>query len=114
MKNLNLNFYLTCALFQILKLASVGGIKPLHLISTLSVFEPTQCGFKITEKTKLGNGQHLMGGYAQSKWVADKLAFSAHAAGVPTSIYRLGYVSASSTTGASNELDSFNMIVRGM
>jgi thioester reductase-like protein len=75
-------------MFQIYTLASSGKkLKPVHYISTLSIFEPNAL-FPISEATSLGSGEYLRGGYAQSKWVADKISQNACKAGIPVSIYR--------------------------
>lgn len=41
----------------------------------------------------------LNGGYAQSKWVAEKLITEARKRGIPCNIYRPGYIGGNSVTG---------------
>lgn len=47
----------------------------------------------------------ITGGYAQSKWVAEKLVTIARSRGLPVSIYRPGRIAGHSQTGASNKND---------
>lgn len=53
----------------------------------------------IPETFNLNFDVPLHGGYAQSKWVAEKLLMNAKEDGYPITIYRLGRVTVSSTTG---------------
>lgn len=99
----------------ILKLASQTKIKPVHLISTLDVFPltPAENVKIIYEGDNLERGQELVNGYAQSKWVAEKLAKIARSRGIPVSIYRPGRISGHSQTGFSNPDDLFFRLIRG-
>jgi thioester reductase-like protein len=54
----------------------------------------------------------LAGGYSQSKWVAERMAFAARDRGLPVSIYRLGTVSGDSRNGKSNPADFMNALMR--
>src|SRR5262249_21711943 len=44
--------------------------------------------------------EQLSTGYAESKWVAEVMVRRAHAAGVPTAVYRVGWVIGDGRTGA--------------
>jgi len=60
---------------EVLRLASLIKVKPVHYVSTLSVF-PAQSDSEVQvfrEKDYLEHGEILESGYAQSKWVAEKL-----------------------------------------
>jgi|GEM_PF-508008 len=88
---------------EVLRLASQIKVKPVHYISTLSVLSSdshNQVGIPY-------------GGYAQTKWVAEKLVTSAHERGIPTNIYRLGRVSGHSTTGVCNPNDRLYRMIKG-
>lgn len=92
---------------QILKLASKNKLKPVHYISTLAVFESDfYRGMKdIKEDDFLDQYKGLIDGYAQSKWVAEKLIKIAQKRGIPITIYRPGQISGDSKTGVSNTND---------
>ena len=45
------------------------------------------------------HAEHLLGGYAQSKWVAEKLVTLARSRGLPVAIYRPGRITGHSQTG---------------
>ncbi|KAH8172608.1 AMP-binding enzyme domain-containing protein [Sarocladium implicatum] len=76
---------------EILRLASQGRPKVLHLISTISTL-PKHMGFEFTEK-------ELEYGYGTSKFLAEKMVAAARWRDAQATIYRLPYVTASSTTG---------------
>lgn len=87
---------------EVVRLAAHGRIKPLHYVSTLSVFShiPALQDQPILEDELLDeHAQHLLGGYAQSKWVAEKLVTIARSRGLPVTIYRPGRISGHSQTG---------------
>jgi thioester reductase-like protein len=83
----NLKYFEVVKCFQVYKLASHLKWKHVHYISTLSVFEPNATS-PVTEQSKLGSAVYLRGGYSQSKWVSDNIAYNAHRNGISTSIYR--------------------------
>ena len=74
----------------IIQLATQEKLKPIHFVSTTSVFDSLAFGPKTTvnESTELVLPEKLSGGYAQSKWVADRLMQAARDRGVPVTIYR--------------------------
>jgi thioester reductase-like protein len=99
---------------EILRLASIGRLKPVHFVSTLSVLAPpsrTEQAATITEKQLLENWQNLRSGYAQSKWVAERITSMAHSRGIPTGIYRPSFISGSSSTGAGNPEDLLSRFI---
>ena len=100
---------------EILRLASQIKIKPLHYISTGSVLS-SQDHARVREVQELYNFNHKQvpsGGYAQTKWVAEKLITIAHNRGIPGSIYRLGRVSGHSQTGICNQSDRLYRMLKG-
>jgi amino acid adenylation domain-containing protein/thioester reductase-like protein len=88
---------------------------PLHYISTLSVFDALGCYGKqpIQEEQELTHGECVLNGYAQSKWVAEKLVAAARKRGLPACIYRLGTVIGDSRTGAWNTGDYVARFIKG-
>ncbi|MNX06876.1 Phthiocerol/phenolphthiocerol synthesis polyketide synthase type I PpsA [compost metagenome] len=92
---------------EVLRLASMGPVKPVHSLSTLNLFasEAYAESGVVTESDAPGHATELFGGYAQSKWVGDRLVTSANARGIPTTIYRPGFISGASKTGHANLSD---------
>lgn len=88
----------------LLGLACVGRPKVFHHVSTLSVFPPRPDGV-LSEEDPLERSTGFRTGYAQSKWVAEKLVAQARERGVPVAIYRLGTITGDSVTGAWNTSD---------
>jgi amino acid adenylation domain-containing protein/thioester reductase-like protein len=97
---------------EVLRLACLHKIKPLHHVSTNGVFPP-DLGL-CREDADL---DALMGarddGYGQSKWVAEQLVREAAGRGLPVTIYRPGNVSGHSETGASNPRDFLGAVISG-
>jgi amino acid adenylation domain-containing protein/thioester reductase-like protein len=88
---------------EVLRLATVSHTIPLHYISTIDVFHAQQYngGEPILESDQLPSAQGYYEGYAQTKWVAEKLVMAARDRGLPTVIYRLGMITGHSTNGGS-------------
>jgi len=100
---------------EILRLACQVKLKPLHFISTTSVFSPTHhSGTKVVqEDDHLNDSQIAANGYVQSKWVAEKLVTIARDRGLPVSIYRPGRISGHSKTGVFNPNDFLYRLIIG-
>lgn len=100
---------------EILRLASQTKIKPVHYISSLAVFEAAGYLGKsiIQEEDDLDKCEIVYGGYAQSKWVAEKLIEIAKKRGIPAIIYRPGMISGHSQTGASQVDDMICRMIKG-
>ena len=101
---------------SILKLAVHRKLKPVHFVSTLDVFEPLAAtGVEVIyESDDIDQGDAITGGYAQSKWVAEKLVTAAAAQGIPACIYRLGMVTGHSHTGIGNPEDLLNRLIKSL
>jgi amino acid adenylation domain-containing protein/thioester reductase-like protein len=86
---------------DVLRLACQSKTKPVHYVSTVSVFDAAnrRDGRAIHEQDSLDHGGRLVGGYAQSKWVAEKLVVMARDRGLPVAIYRPGRIIGSAATG---------------
>lgn len=99
---------------EILRLASQVKLKPVHFISTTSFVYPSDSEIKIIrEQDSIDNALMPTDGYAQSKWVAEKLVTIAGDRGLPISIYRPGRISGHSKTGACNSNDHTYRIIKG-
>jgi surfactin family lipopeptide synthetase C len=100
---------------EVLRLACLGQIKPVHFISTTSVFSPpVQEGIHIVSESDRPEAYPLpTNGYAQSKWVAEMLLHQAGERGLPVTIYRPGRISGHSQTGAFNANDFLYRLIIG-
>jgi amino acid adenylation domain-containing protein/thioester reductase-like protein len=99
---------------EVLRLASLGKVKPVHFISTIGVFSAAGDAVKLlAEHSSLDDDRVPEGGYTQSKWVAEKLVAIARDHGLPVSIYRLGRVSGHSKTGVFNPNDFLYRLLIG-
>jgi amino acid adenylation domain-containing protein/thioester reductase-like protein len=88
---------------ETLRLASRIRAKPVHYISTITVFASHGDADVISEEDQPAPPvlrPNLPSGYAQSKWVAEQLAISAQSRGIPITIYRPGRITGDSRTGA--------------
>lgn len=99
---------------EVLRLACQVKVKPVHFMSASSVFSATDSGVQIIrEQDNIDNGQLPLGGYNQSKWVAEKLVTQAGLRGLPVCIYRLGRISGHSQTGVFNVNDFLYRLIIG-
>lgn len=91
---------------EVLRLAVSHRTKPVHHISSLSVFSLASSATDVVpEDARLDSAEGLHGGYAQSKWVADRMVTSAGERGVPVAIYRPHRITGHSQTGSWNAED---------
>jgi len=101
--------------YEALRAANVGGTReivrlaaprrvPVHFLSTIAVL----AGFgtagvrHVAEDQSLGYADRLTMGYAESKWVAEKMLKSAAEQGVPVAVYRPYEITGDQQTGACN------------
>lgn len=101
---------------EILRLASWVKLKSVHFVSTLDVFQ-SPAYFQdqpIFEQTPLTHGHELYRGYAQTKWVAERLLQTARDRGIPVNIYRPGMISGHSETGVSPVTDLLCRFLKGI
>ena len=89
---------------EALRLACLHRTKPFHFVSTDGIFPPNAglCE-EDTDLDSLADARE--DGYGRSKWVAEKLVREAADRGLPTCVYRPGFISGHSETGASNARD---------
>jgi amino acid adenylation domain-containing protein/thioester reductase-like protein len=97
---------------EVLKLASYSKPKIVHYVSTLSVF-PDANNRRWLESDTLEWDADLTAGYAQTKWVAEKMVLAARARGLITHIYRLGRVTGHSHNGVWNTDDFMCRFIKG-
>ncbi len=102
---------------EILRLACRTRVKPVHYVSTLSVFDsmrgPNAAGPLLEDEELDGQLERLTTGYAQSKWAAERLVTVAHSRGVPVAIYRPGLITGHSQTGVWNTEDFLSRAIKG-
>jgi amino acid adenylation domain-containing protein/thioester reductase-like protein len=99
---------------EVLRLAATVRLKPVHFVSTLSVFHTGEHddGAVYQENDDLNAVGVPFGGYAQTKWVAEQLVMAAGERGLPVAIYRPGLVSGDSQSGAWNNDDMMSTLGR--
>jgi amino acid adenylation domain-containing protein/thioester reductase-like protein len=100
---------------EVLRLACKVKSKPVHYISTSSVFSGTGLsGLKIIKEDANLNDYALPdNGYVQTKWVSEKLVNIARQRGLAVCIYRIGRVSGHSKTGVFNVNDFVYRLIIG-
>jgi amino acid adenylation domain-containing protein/thioester reductase-like protein len=90
---------------EVLRLACFKKLKPVHYISTLAVMSIIGNSNRpkvITEYDDINNLKDFIFadiGYVQSKWVAEKLVWTAKSRGIPVTIFRTGNIMGHSKTG---------------
>ncbi|MGV0104215.1 non-ribosomal peptide synthetase [Nostoc sp. DSM 114160] len=98
---------------EVLRLACMGKIKPMHYISTIAVFGAIShfTGQKVVyEDDNIESCKDYVAldlGYAQTKWVAENLVWVAKSRGIPVSVFRTGFLMGHSKTGIAHTQDSF-------
>jgi thioester reductase-like protein len=98
---------------EILRLACTIRIKPVHFVSTVGVFSsPDYRAETVLETEALERSGPIYVGYAQTKWVAEKLVWLAGERGLPISIYRPN-TAPHSITGAFNRNDHLSQMICG-
>jgi len=98
---------------EMLRLACAVKIKPMHFVSTVGVFSsPDYDRDTVLETEALENSGPLYVGYAQTKWVAEKLVWLGGERGLPVSVYRPN-TAPHSLTGAFNRHDHVSQMIRG-
>jgi len=97
---------------EILRLAALHHVKPTHYVSTFWVLaaDGEFARDVVTEEDELPPCESLAFGYSRSKWVCEKMIQQARERGLPVSIYRPGYVTGDSRTGACKADDFLHTI----
>ncbi|KAL4002395.1 thioester reductase domain protein [Acanthocheilonema viteae] len=95
---------------NILDFCHQNKVKPLYYLSTDAVI-PSNLK-DVDEDTENEDVQgKLTNGYAQTKWVAEKLVLNSQIRGFPTVIFRLGNQAASMSTGVWNKQDFIYLLI---
>jgi thioester reductase-like protein len=101
---------------EILRLATHRRTKWLHFISTLAMFRgaaKTDDTGRVREDDDIaGLGPSLKQGYAVTKWAAEMLLGAARLRGALVNVFRLGYVSGVTTSGASSTDDARTLFMK--
>lgn len=84
---------------EILRLAGLYAVKPVHYISTLSVFTENSLQNNVFLEDEFPRCPIQRSGYVQTKWVSEQMVRNAQNQGLPASIYRLGRIFGNSRTG---------------
>ncbi|MGM3305324.1 amino acid adenylation domain-containing protein [Anabaena sp. WFMT] len=104
---------------EILKLACLYELKPIHYISTAAVFSTIACltGTKtLYEDDDIDKSEPYLYddiGYTQSKWVAEKLIWIAKSRGIPITVIRSGFLMGQEQTGVTNTNDYISRLIKG-
>lgn len=99
---------------EVLRLASMGRIKPVHYVSSVAVFEsPVYAGTVVKENDDFKHWEGIFLGYSQTKWVAEKLVKVAGERGLPITIHRPPLIAGHSQTGIGNVDDFINLMTKG-
>ena len=100
---------------EILRLACRGRTKPVHFTSTVAVFPANEAdaGNDAPGESDIGDIGKLEDGYAQSKWVAERLVKQAGDRGLPITIYRPSRISWHTRTGCIHTDDLLNRAITG-
>jgi len=100
---------------EVLRLACTGTTKPVHYMSTLSVFHSDgyqeKKNFFEHDEPEFYTG--FPNSYDQTKWVAEHIVRLAHARGVSVTVYRPGQIMGHSQTGVFNQADLFYNFLKG-
>jgi thioester reductase-like protein len=99
---------------EVLRLACLNKVKPLHYVSSVAIFEsPFYAGKVVKEDDAFDHWEGIFLGYSQTKWVAEKLVKMAGDRGLPITIHRPPLISGHSETGVCNIDDFINLMIKG-
>lgn len=86
---------------EILRLSALYNIKPVHYISTMSVFSENSFSTNhiVCLEDDFPSCPTKSTGYVQTKWVSEQMIKNAQIQGIPASIYRIGRIFGNSRTG---------------
>jgi thioester reductase-like protein len=99
---------------EVLRMACMIRVKPVHYVSSVAVFESSAYAGKIVkEDDAFEHWQGIFLGYSQTKWVAEKLVKAASDRGLPVTIHRPPLIGGDSQTGVCNGDDFINLMIKG-
>lgn len=86
---------------EIIRLAAQGKLKPVHYLSSISIFAAGEATDEepLREDSPLPRHEKLVVGYSQSRWVSEQLFAQARAHGLPVHVYRPGLLVGDDRTG---------------
>ena len=98
---------------EVLRLGAAEQTKPVHFLSSMAIFfTDAHVGDRVIRESDAPLlHDTLKGGYAQSKWVADRLVAAAMDRGLPATIHRPVRTMATAATGAMNDLSDILPLV---
>ncbi|MEU3603729.1 thioester reductase domain-containing protein [Streptomyces sp. NPDC006798] len=99
---------------ELLRLAARHRTVPLHYVSTVGVFAPSDTGTARSAGEPTGPGAALPTGYVQSKWVAERNIATARDRGLPVSVYRVDVVCGDQLNGACQTSDFVWLSLKGL
>ncbi len=88
-------------------------VKPIHFVSSVAAGYSTRDPIALHEGAATADPRGLHLGYAQTKWVAERLVEAARARGLPAAIYRPTLIAGRSDSGIGNDDDLFSRMLRG-
>jgi thioester reductase-like protein len=97
---------------EVLRFACRRRNKPVHYISSLAVF-PVRRGAHRFHETELDSPAGVLGGYQQTKWVADRLVMTAARRGIQATVYRPGQICGAQSSGAASTDTFLNAVLKG-
>lgn len=102
---------------EAIRLSVTHHVKPLHFVSSTSVFDSLHYLHRnepVLETEPLEGGPGLSVGYAQSKWVAERIILLARDKyKLPLTIFRPGYIMGHSKSGVTNTDDYLVRLIKG-
>ncbi|MBM3458840.1 MAG: AMP-binding protein, partial [Armatimonadetes bacterium] len=100
---------------EVVRLLCDGRRKRLHFASTLSVFVATDRNQGLLEETDyLERTGWVYGGYAQSKWAAERFLHETRGQAGPIAVYRFGLLTGDVQTGRAGDRDLLTLFWRGI
>ncbi|MBO3461046.1 thioester reductase domain-containing protein [Aetokthonos hydrillicola Thurmond2011] len=99
---------------EVLRMASLYKVKPVHYVSSVAIFEsPAYAGKVVKEQDNFDHWEGIFLGYSQTKWVSEKLVKIASDRGLPVTIHRPPLISGHSKTGICNTDDFICLMIKG-
>lgn len=93
---------------EILQLAAAGHRKPLHHVSTMFTLNPSRdpsSTERVFDEDRRAGWGGLENGYAQSKWVAERMVLDAAEMGLDVSVHRMDFVVGDTRSGKLHDTD---------
>jgi thioester reductase-like protein len=97
---------------EILRLAAIAPKKSFHHVSSTKVLGSLTCPESCKEEFRVPGSAPSTSGYADSKWVAERLVNAAAERGLAVSVYRPGRITGHSDSGICNGHDIFSLMVK--